>query len=86
MNRTEQVDVVRIGASTKVRLAIFGHVHQAYDNTHNGIQIVGTPSTCRQFKPHSDEFAVDDRPPAYRRIELFADGHFSTELIWVENA
>jgi Icc protein len=76
----------RVGASAKVRLAIFGHVHQAYDNTHHGIQIVGTPSTCRQFKPGSDEFAVDDRPPAYRRIELFADGRFSTELIWVENA
>jgi Icc protein len=76
----------RIGASAKVRLAIFGHVHQSYDNTHHGIQIVGTPSTCRQFKPGSDEFAVDDRPPAYRRIELFADGRFSTELIWVENA
>jgi Icc protein len=76
----------RVGASAKVRLAIFGHVHQSYDNTHHGIQIVGTPSTCRQFKPGSDEFAVDDRPPAYRRIELFADGHFSTELVWVENA
>ena len=76
----------RVGASAKVRLAIFGHVHQAYDNSHHGIQIVGTPSTCRQFKPHSDEFAVDDRPPAYRRIELFADGRCSTELVWVENA
>ena len=76
----------RIGASAKVRLAIFGHVHQTYDNTHHGIQIVGTPSTCRQFKPYNDKFAVDDRPPAYRRIELFADGRFSTELIWVENA
>jgi len=76
----------RIGASAKARLAIFGHVHQAYDNTHHGIQIIGTPSTCRQFKPGSNEFAVDDRPPAYRRIELFADGHFSTELVWVENA
>ena len=76
----------RIGASAKARLAIFGHVHQAYDNAHHGIQIIGTPSTCRQFKPGSNEFALDDRPPAYRRIELFADGHFSTELVWVENA
>jgi hypothetical protein len=27
---------------------------------------------------------VDDRPPAYRRLELAADGTFSTELIWLD--
>jgi len=33
--------------------------------------------------PGSDEFALDDKPPAYRRIELSADGTVSTELVWV---
>lgn len=69
--------------SGKVRLAIFGHVHQAFSATIDGLQIIGTPSTCRQFAPESDEFALDDKPPAYRRIELFADGSVSTELIWI---
>ncbi len=76
----------RIRASGKVRLAIFGHVHQDYDAEHHGVRIIGTPSTCRQFKPGSDDFAVDETPPAYRRISLHADGRFETELIWVENA
>ena len=76
----------RIGASGKVRLAIFGHVHQEYDSEHHGVQIIGTPSTCAQFKPGSDDFAVDDRPPAYRRIQLHADGQFETELLWVGDA
>ena len=76
----------RITASGKVRLAIFGHVHQAYDSEHHGVQIIGTPSTCRQFKPGSDESAVDDQPPAYRRITLHQNGTFETELVWVENA
>ncbi len=76
----------RIGSSGKVRLAIFGHVHQAYDREHHGVRIIGTPSTCRQFKPGSDEFAMDDQPPAYRRISLHADGHLETELFWVTNA
>ena len=67
-----------------VRLAIFGHVHQEYDSEHDGIRILATPSTCRQFAPRSDEFAVDDRPPAYRRIELHPDGHFTHELVWVD--
>lgn len=69
----------------KVRLVLFGHVHQPYDAEHNGIQIIGTPSTCSQFKAGSDEFAVDERPPAYRRITLHPDGSFDAELIWVED-
>jgi Icc protein len=76
----------RIGQSGKVRLSIFGHVHQAYDGEHHGIRIIGTPSTCRQFLPGSDDFAVDDQPPAYRRISLHADGHFEAELVWIDNA
>lgn len=67
-----------------VRLAIFGHVHQNVDVLHAGIRIIGTPSTCRQFLPQSDEFALDDKPPAYRRIRLQADGAISEKLVWVE--
>jgi Icc protein len=74
----------RVAASGKVRLAIFGHVHQPYDADHGGVRIIGTPSTCRQFARGSDEFAVDDTPPAYRRISLHADGSFEHELIWLE--
>ena len=70
----------------KVRLVLFGHVHQPYDEVHNGIRIVGTPSTCRQFKPGSAEFAVDERPPAYRRIVLHGDGSTENELIWVSQS
>ncbi len=76
--------VQRMSASGKVRLAIFGHVHQPYDAVHDGVHIVGTSSTCRQFAQGSDEFAVDDKPPAYRRIALFADGRFEHELIWTD--
>ncbi len=75
----------RIAASGKVRLAIFGHVHQPYDADHGGVNIVGTPSTCRQFAQGSDEFAVDDNPPAYRRINLHTDGTFDHELVWLDN-
>ena len=76
--------LARIAAPAKVRLAIFGHVHQDFEAEHDGIRILTTPSTCRQFAPASDEFAVDDRPPAYRRIELYRDGRFEHELIWVD--
>ena len=75
----------QIAASGKVRLAIFGHVHQPYDADHGGVRIIGTPSTCRQFAQGSDDFAVDDNPPAYRRISLHVDGSFEHELIWLDN-
>ncbi len=68
--------------SGKVRAVLFGHVHQEFFADYDGIQIIGTPSTCRQFKPACDKFALDDKPPAYRRVELSADGSVSTELIW----
>lgn len=68
----------------RVRIATFGHVHQEYDTEHKGIRVVATPATCRQFQPGSDDFAVDDRPPAYRRYELNPDGSVETELVWVD--
>ena len=68
----------------RVRALAFGHVHQEYDDDYEGIRILATPSTCRQFKPDSDEFAVDENPPAYRRIELGADGTVATEVVWVD--
>lgn len=73
----------RLAAMGRIRLVVFGHVHQPYDAEHNGIRIVGTPSTCSQFKPGSDDFALDGRPPAYRRIILNKDGSTENELIWV---
>ncbi len=76
----------RLAQSGRVRVALFGHVHQAYDQQHGELRIIGTPSTCRQFLPMSDEFAVDNQPPAYRRIEMLADGSLSTEIVWIEDA
>lgn len=73
----------RAAASGKVRLVVFGHVHQPYDADHDGMRIIGTPSTCRQFKQRSTLFAVDDNPPAYRQIRLLDDGSFDSELLWL---
>lgn len=72
-----------ISASDKVRVVLFGHAHQGFGGSYGSMQILGTPSTCRQFAPGSDSFAVDDRPPAYRRLELYADGRLATDLVWI---
>lgn len=76
--------LVRLAASGRVRLVLFGHVHQEHDAERLGMRILGTPSTCRQFAKGSDEFALDDNPAAYRRVSLYTDGHFDQELVWVQ--
>jgi Icc protein len=81
-NGDEFLDLV--GSAGNVRLAIFGHVHQAFDTSAGGVRVIGTPSSCAQFLPKADTFAIDERPPAYRRFELWPDGRFDTELIWLE--
>ena len=78
--------LARAAASGRVRAAICGHVHQDYDAVHDGIRVITTPSTCRQFLPYADEFAVDDSPPAYRCIELRPDGSIDAQLVWVADA
>jgi len=80
-NADEFLDAISV--SPKVRCALFGHVHQAFESSWANIRIIGTPSTCRQFKVGSDEFALDENPPAYRRISLASDGSIESELIWV---
>ena len=65
-----------------VRGVVWGHVHQSFDALRNGVRLLATPSTCAQFLPHVEQFAVDDRPPAYRTLELRPDGSIVTEVVW----
>jgi Icc protein len=66
-----------------VRAIVWGHVHQAYDGMRKGVRLLATPSTCAQFLPHADQFALDPSPPGYRRLTLCADGSIDTEVIRV---
>jgi 3',5'-cyclic-AMP phosphodiesterase len=50
------------------------------------VRLIATPSTCAQFLPRSDDFAVDSRPPAYRTLELRADGTLITEVVWADSS
>jgi len=48
------------------------------------VRILGTPSTCIQFKPGQDAFCLDDTSPGYRWMELLADGSIRTEVVRIE--
>jgi Icc protein len=71
------------GRHRNVRGVVWGHVHQAYDGMHEGLAMISTPSTCFQFVPGRDDFAIDDRPPGYRWLHLYPDGTIETRVVWV---
>ncbi|MCP4408313.1 MAG: 3',5'-cyclic-AMP phosphodiesterase [Gammaproteobacteria bacterium] len=62
----------------QVRGIVWGHVHQAYDGRHKGLRMLSGPSTCIQFLPGSEKFALDTTPPGYRWLELYPNGHIET--------
>ncbi|MFM1886925.1 MAG: hypothetical protein RL026_2082 [Pseudomonadota bacterium] len=76
----------RLRRHGRVRGVLFGHVHQAHDSCVDGLRFLGTPSTCVQFKPRCDDFALDSLPPAWRELELLPDGRIATRLGWLSVA
>ena len=75
-----------LDAHPQLRAVSWGHVHQCFDSRRRGVRLLATPSTCAQFLPQANEFAVDARPPAYRRLTLQADGTLDTEVVWLDEA
>ncbi len=67
----------------QVRGVVWGHVHQVLDEYRNKVRFMATPATCAQFLPNSRDFALDDKPPGYRTLELHADGTIRSEVIWL---
>ena len=57
-----------------VRGLLWGHIHQEFEADRNGVRLMGSPSTCIQFLPQQDEFAIDNQPPGMRWLELMPTG------------
>lgn len=62
----------------QVRALLWGHIHQDLDQQQGGLRLLATPSTCIQFKPLSEQFALDDLAPGYRWLRLMPDGQIET--------
>jgi len=67
-----------------VKAIIWGHVHQVYEAERKGVKLFSIPSTCVQFKPDSEDFAVDDKAPGYRWFDLYPDGSVESTVSRVE--
>ncbi|MDA0117165.1 3',5'-cyclic-AMP phosphodiesterase [Vibrio sp. T11.5] len=63
-----------------VKAVLCGHVHQDMNVVRKGVRVMATPSTCVQFKPHCDDFALDNQAPGWRELLLHDDGTVETEV------
>jgi Icc protein len=70
-----------IKSQPNVKAVLWGHVHQQSHHYRDGIEWLSSPSTCVQFKPGSDDFALDNLPPGYRQLNLHADGSIDTGIV-----
>ncbi len=75
-----------VDAHPRVRGVLWGHIHQVHESRRNGVHMMGTPSTCFQFRPHTEVPEVDRAPPAWRTLELQADGNIRTRVDWLPEA
>lgn len=65
--------------SGKARAYLGGHVHQEVAIAAGALRIYATPSTCFQFAPRSERFALDDAAaPGYRWLTLSENGEVRT--------
>ena len=69
-----------IDQARQVKAVVHGHIHQVFEATRGSVQIWSCPSTCIQFKPYSETFAVDNLPPGYRWFDLYADGRIDSGI------
>ena len=64
----------------QVKAVLCGHIHQNFEGEHQGVRLIGSPSTCVQFVPGQDDFAIDACPPGYRWLNLLPNGEIETGL------
>ena len=68
----------------QVEVVLNGHAHQDFDKiyktAHNSVRCLVTPSTCVQFQPQNHKFQIDNQPPGFRHLRLYADGSMETEV------
>ncbi|MDS3859317.1 3',5'-cyclic-AMP phosphodiesterase [Thermosynechococcaceae cyanobacterium BACA0444] len=68
----------------QVKLVLFGHIHQEFQQERQGITYLGTPSTCIQFLPASQEFGLEPVGPGFRQVWLYPDGAWETKVTRVD--
>jgi len=67
----------------QVRGILWGHIHQEFNGERKAVKLFATPSTCVQFAPQSGSYIKDDKPPAYRHLQLMDSGEIVSKVIYI---
>jgi Icc protein len=70
--------LLRLRASGRVRVVLWGHVHQEFDERIDGLRLLATPATSFQFAVRDGQHCVDNLPPGYRWLRLHDNGSIET--------
>ncbi len=70
----------RVRSHANLRGVVWGHVHQEWESRLEQAQLLGTPSTCIQFAPGTERFALALEPPAWRLLRLHPDGSITSQV------
>ncbi|MGF1787017.1 3',5'-cyclic-AMP phosphodiesterase [Photobacterium swingsii] len=68
----------------QVKAVLCGHIHQELDRMYRNVRVLATPSTCIQFLPDSNDFALDQVNPGWRYLELYNNGDICTQVSRVQ--
>lgn len=68
----------------QVKAVIFGHIHQAFDETHHNIRFLGSISSCLQFVAQQDDLVISPQSIGYRHLNLQTNGNIDTYIQLVE--
>ncbi len=69
----------------QIKGIICGHIHQAFEEKHKNALLLGSPSTCFQFKPNSTDFGIDNKAPGYRQLTLLPNGAIITKVVHLKH-
>lgn len=65
----------------RVRGVLWGHIHRPFSARRNGVELLGTPSSCCQFVTDP---ATDINRPGYRWLQLHPDGTLRSAVVWTD--
>jgi len=68
-----------------VKGVLWGHIHQEFQKTIDGVNWIASPSSCVQFKPGSSDFSADTKAPGYRYLDLYSDGRIESVVHRIDN-
>lgn len=71
----------RLDAEPRLRGVCFGHIHHAFEGERNGLPMLATPASAAQFLAGAETFTLDVAPPAFRWLDLHANGAISTDVV-----